>query len=131
MLTIGFILFALSSSAFSSEDHHDHENGKAIGKNKAVMDVDEDKGFKLSREAIRTLGIKTETLRGNVLPKSAYVVEEDRTGFYILRAGYFKYLDINQLKNLKPDDQVAIEGVGILKITEVYLGDDSEYGHGH
>lgn len=131
MLTASSVLLTLSLNVSSSEDHHDHENTKVIGKNKAVTDFDKEKGFKLSKEAVQTLGIKAKTLKGDIFPESALVIEKDKKGFYILRAGYFKYLDISQFKNLKPDDQIVFEGLGILKITEVYLSDESEYGHSH
>ena len=47
------------------DDHDDHGGGKAIGKGKAIESVDEKKGFKLSKEAIKTLELKLQTVDGD------------------------------------------------------------------
>jgi hypothetical protein len=87
--------------------------------------------LKLSNEAIKTLRIKTAKFSGGQIPQSAFVTDRDRKGFYLFRESYFKYFDESHLKNLNSDDHVAVSGVDVLRITEVYINDNSEYGHGH
>lgn len=125
---LSLLLFLFSLQVFASGGHH-HGGDKAIGEGKAIVDVDEKKGFKLSSEAIETLGIKSK--RVNDLPPSALVIDRDERSFYVLRDGYFRLLKLSELKTLRPEDEVVVEGVGLLRITDVYSTDESEYGHAH
>lgn len=126
------------------EGHEGHGGGKAIGKGKAIEEVDEKKGFRLSKEAIKTLNLKLNTVDGSSfkISKKTLVASKNKKGVYRFRAGFFKLLPAKITKEL-PDgymvevkgvdfgDQIVIDGVGLLRVTDVYSTDKSEYGHSH
>ncbi|MEX0799177.1 MAG: hypothetical protein WD025_07015 [Bacteriovoracaceae bacterium] len=124
--------------------HHGHGGGKAIGEGKAIVEVDEEKGFVLSREARETIGVRLTPVNNNVftIPKEALVVSQDKVGVYRQRSSFFKMIPVVVIKEekdsytvkvgeLRAGDQVAIEGVGILRVSDIYSTDKSEYGHAH
>ncbi|WP_127717045.1 hypothetical protein [Halobacteriovorax sp. HLS] len=132
------------------EDGHDHGSheghggGKAIGKGKAIEEVDEIKGFKLSREAIKTLELKLNTVDGSTfkISKKTLVASKNKKGVYRFRAGFFKFMPAEITKELSDGylvevkgvdfgDQIVVNGVGLLRVTDVYSTDKSEYGHSH
>ena len=126
------------------DDGHDHGGGKAIGKGKAIVDVDEKKGFKLSKEAIKTLKLKLNTVDGSSfkIKKKTLVASKNKKGVYRFRAGYFKFMQAKIIKELPNGymvevkgvdfgDQIVVNGVGLLRVTDVYSTDKSEYGHSH
>lgn len=128
------------------DDHkgHDHGSSKAIGKGKAIEIVDEKKGFKLSKEAIKTLKLKIQNVDGDEfrIQKSTLVTSKNIKGVYRFRAGFFKLMNAKILKETKDGykvkvigvdfgDQIVINGVGLLRVTDVYSTDKSEYGHSH
>ena len=125
-------------------DGHDHGGGKAIGKGKAIEIVDEVKGFKLSREAIKTLKLKLQTVDGDEfqIVKSTLVTSKGIKGLYRFRGGFFKFMPVKLLKEVNENylvkvkgvdfgDQIVTNGVGLLRVTDVYSTDKSEYGHSH
>ncbi|OUR95445.1 hypothetical protein A9Q84_16565 [Halobacteriovorax marinus] len=125
-------------------DDHGHGGGKAIGVGKAIIEVDEVKGFKLSPEAIKSLSIKLSKLDKLELKikKSTLVTSKNVKGIYLFRAGFFKLLHVEIIKELRNDyivkvssilagDQIVVGGVGLLRVTDVYSTDKSEYGHSH
>jgi hypothetical protein len=125
-------------------DGHDHGGGKAIGKGKAIEVVDEVKGFKLSREAIKTLKLKLQTVDGDEfqIVKSTLVASKGIKGLYRFRGGFFKFMPVKLLKEIGGKylvkvkgvdfgDQIVTNGVGLLRVTDVYSTDKSEYGHSH
>ena len=133
-------------SKHKKEDHKDHDHGssKAIGKGKAIEIVDEKKGFKLSNEAIKTLQLKLQNVDGSKfkINKTTLVSSKDTKGVYRFRSGFFKLLDAIILKETKDGyfvkvdgvefgDQIVINGLGLLRVTDVYSTDKSEYGHSH
>lgn len=127
------------------DDHSDHgDGGKAIGEGKAIVAVDEVKGLKLSKETIRTLKIKLKTVEGATfkITKETLVTSKSKKGVYRFRGGYFKFLEAVILKEEKSGykvkvkgvefgDQIVINGVGLLRVTDVFSTDESEYGHSH
>jgi len=126
------------------DDGHNHGGGKAIGKGKAIVDVDEKKGFKLSKEAIKTLKLKLNTVDGSSfkIEKNTLVASKNKKGVYRFRAGYFKFMQAKIVKELPSGymvevkgvdfgDQIVVNGVGLLRVTDVYSTDKSEYGHSH
>ncbi|MCT4641209.1 MAG: hypothetical protein N4A33_02860 [Bacteriovoracaceae bacterium] len=127
-----------------SEDDHGHGNGKALGKGKAIEVVDEVKGFKLSKEAIKSLELKLKTVDGDEfeIEKPTLVTSKNIKGLYRFRGGYFKFLEVKLVKEIKGKylvkvkgvdfgDQIVTNGVGLLRVTDVYSTDKSEYGHSH
>ena len=128
------------------DDHkgHDHGASKAIGKGKAIEVVDEKKGFKLSKEAIKTLKLRLQNVDGDEfeISKTTLVSSKSIKGVYRFRAGFFKLLNAKILKETKFGykvkvagvefgDQIVINGIGLLRVTDVYSTDKSEYGHSH
>jgi len=127
------------------DDHgHGHGGGKAIGVGKAIIEVDETKGFKLSHEAFKTLKIKLKSAKGSTfkISKSTLVTSKNLKGIYRLRAGFFKLLPVSitkevkggymvKVSGIKTGDQIVVQGVGLLRVADVYSTDKSEYGHAH
>lgn len=126
------------------EEHHDHDGGKAIGHGKAIEEVDTIKGFKLSKEAISSLDIKFQTIERKPfsIQKSTLVAAKSIKGIYRYREGYFKFIKVhfeNEVENkyiiddqeIKLGDQIVVEGVGLLRVADIYSTDSSEYGHSH
>ncbi len=151
------LLLALGTlNPISAQEHHDeheehhgeheeHGGGKAIGEGKAILEVHEVKGLKLSDEAISTLEIKLESVKGKrfIINKETLVTSKNLKGIYRFRSGYFKFFPIVILKELnkgsylikaddiESNDQIVVHGVGLLRVTDVYSTDKSEYGHAH
>jgi hypothetical protein len=124
--------------------HEGHGGGKAIGKGKAIEEVDEKKGFKLSKEAIKTLKLKLNTVDGSSfkISKKTLVASKNEKGVYRYRAGFFKFMPAKIIKELSDGyqvdvkgvdfgDQIVVTGVGLLRVADVYSTDNSEYGHSH
>lgn len=131
-------------SKHSDHKGHDHGASKAIGKGKAIEIVDEKKGFKLSKEAIKTLKLRLQNVDGDEfeISKTTLVSSKSIKGIYRFRSGFFKLLNAKILKETKSGykvkvagvefgDQIVINGVGLLRVTDVYSTDKSEYGHSH
>ncbi len=122
------------SYAGSSGEHHsegDEHNKNRFGQEKAITDVDEQNGFKLSPESIKTMGIETRVIdvKGPQIPKSSFVSVKNKKGFYILRDGYFSFVELNSIRDLMPNDRVVTKGMGIIAITDVFSTDEAEYSH--
>ncbi len=126
------------------EGHGDHGGGKAIGKGKAIVEVDEKKGFKLSKEALKSLKIRLQNVEGDQfhIAKTTLVASKDLKGVYRFRAGFFKLLTVKILKEEKGGyevkvkgvdfgDQIVINGLGLLRVADIYSTDKAEYGHSH
>jgi len=108
------------------------------------VEVDEKKGFKLSKEAIKTLKLKLQNVDGDqfFISKATLVASKDLKGVYRFRAGFFKLLPAKILKEKKDGyevkvggvdfgDQIVVNGVGLLRVSDVYSTDKAEYGHSH
>lgn len=131
------------------QDHKDHdghegEGGKAVGKGKAIIEINDKYGFKLSPEAIKTLSLKLDTVNGEEfeIKKETLVTSKAISGIYRFKNGFFKLLpaEIKKetkdgylvfVKNIVFGDQIVTNGVGLLKVADVYASDKSNYGHAH
>jgi len=129
------------------EEHHGHEEHggkKAIGKGKSIIEVHDKKGLKLSKEAIKTIELKLKRISGEIfqISKETLVTSKNLKGIYRYRNGFFKFLNVQIINNTnygyvvkvegwKYGDQVVISGVGLLRVSDVYSTDKSEYGHAH
>src|SRR5690606_15835850 len=111
---------------------------------KAIMEVNHEGGIKLSKEATSLLEIKTMKARNGkvILPYEAVVFIKKEKGIYIKRDGFYYYVEIasisrfkNQVSfnysNFKSKDEIVISGVELLRVSDVFSKDESEYGHGH
>ena len=111
------------------EEHHQER----AGKEKALAEVNEEKGFKLSPESVKAFGIETQAIdpKSPIIPKSSYVAIKNKKGIYLFRDGFFKFVEFSPKNFFLPGDRVVTSGMGIIAITDVYSKDESEYGHSH
>ncbi|AYF44038.1 putative lipoprotein [Halobacteriovorax sp. BALOs_7] len=115
------------------DDHHGHGNEKS-GKNKAITEIDEHLGLKLSPQATARLKIKTIPFSYNLsdLNKSSYVIIGKERALYRKRNGFYKLIDEHDFSTaFKPSDEIVIEGIELLRISDIFSTDKSEYGHAH
>ena len=128
----------------AGHDDHDEHSSKAVGKGKAIEVVDEKNGFKLSKEAIKTLKLKLQNVDGDefLVSKSTLVVSKELKGLYRFRGGFFKFHPVELKKEVDGKylvkvpgvefgDQIVVNGTGLLRVTDVYSTDTAEYGHSH
>lgn len=121
-----------------------HQSSKLIGEGKAILVVDEVKGIKLSKEAIKTLKLKLQNIDGEIfeISKETLVTSRNLKGIYRFREGFFKFLPLKlikevngrylvNVKDLDFGDQIVTNGVGLLRVSDIYSKDNSEYGHSH
>ena len=133
-----------SHGGHGGHEGHDEGGGKAIGKNKAITEVSEEKGFKLSKEAIKTMKLALQNVSGDTfeITKKTLVVSKATKGVFRFRGGYFKLLTAQILKETSKGyqvkvqgvdfgDQIVTNGVQLLRVTDIYSKDKSEYGHAH
>lgn len=126
-------------------DEHGHGEGKAMGEGKAIVEIDEVKGLKLSKEAIESLSIKFEEYTATKkikIAKKTLVTSKGQKGIYRFREGFFKLISIKIIKEesnyylvstseLDLGDKIVVSGVGLLRVSDIYSTDKSEYGHSH
>jgi len=124
---------------------HGHEENERIGEGKGIVEYNEKEGFRLSPEATKNFSLKTQTLLGKgpwTLPLSAVLYSGEEVNLYRLREGHVKRIDFKiQRKNkeslvvsssdLSAGDQVAIDGVGFLRIAELAATGQTPDGHAH
>ncbi len=126
------MVLLLSLFVFASGDHGDHHSkSHRFGPEKAIVDVNKDKGFKLSKESQNLLKIITQKVKGEDfrIPAEAIVYIKDRKGYYSLREGYFKFHQWDEKPQL--GDEIVIEGKELIAINDIFSTDKSEYGHSH
>lgn len=125
-------------------DHHHDEGSKAIGAGKAISAVDPSRGFSLSPEASKAIGVRLVPVKEKEfeIPRKALVVWRSNRGVYLYREGFYKLFNAEVLKQVPEGylvkvndanlgDEVAIEGVSLLRVSDIYSTDTSEYGHSH
>lgn len=127
------------------EEGEEEESSSSVGPGNAVTAANPETGFQLSEAALKTLGIRTQALlANNTFPKQAIVYFKDETGVYRLRDGWYKLIEgdtepqANRIRftphkrqDLRAGDQVVIEGVPLLRVTELDAFSSGEAGHGH
>ncbi len=122
----------------------DHESSRSVGEGKAIVAVDEERGFKLSKEAVETLGIEYQEIDREEfeIPRESIVISKSLRGLYVFRNNFFKLIHVTILSEsdvsyrvktseAKPGDHVVINGVDLLRVADIYSTDKSEYGHSH
>lgn len=129
-----FLMTCNSPKTFASGDHEneiEEHHEERFGDQKALTDVDAEKGFKLSPESIKIMGIETKDIDANnpQIPKSSFVSIKDKKGIYIVRNSYFKFVELTSLNNLMSGDKLVTKGMGIIAITDIFSTDDTEYSH--
>lgn len=124
---------------------HGHEENERIGEGKGIVEYNEKEGFRLSPEATKNFSLKTQTLFGKgpwTLPLSAVLYSGEEVNLYRLREGHVKRIDFKIQRKTKETlvvsssdltvgDQVAIDGVGFLRIAELAATGQTPDGHAH
>ena len=126
------------------EDGHAHGGSKAVGEGKAIKELDEEKGISFSKEAMLNLKIKLRPLSKSSIsiPKVALVYSRNQKAVYVLRAGYFKMEEVSvlkvtknsysvKLKHFEVGDKIVMSDVNLIRVSDIYAKDKSEYGHSH
>lgn len=125
-------------------DHDDHGSSKAVGEGKAITEVDEKKGFSMSEEALNFMGVEFKNaISSNFeIPANALVVNRNETGFYRLRKGFLNFVHVKDVlrrgdtieindSGWKFGDRIVISKVDLIRVSDVYSKDKSNYGHAH
>lgn len=124
-------------------DDHDHaESNIGVGPEKGVVEKNEHDGFKLSPEAIKTIGFKTQKYQVGpmVFPASIIVHMKDHQFIFRLREGWLKRIEFQTLKkeqgkvwlqssDLKSNDEIIISEVGFLRTAEIFTEEGAEHSH--
>lgn len=138
-----------------AEEHGHHEKGHDeadensseggsdnVGPDKAVLEADPKKGFRLSEAAAQRIGVKLAKVTSvpAKVPPQAIVRIKDEIGVYRVRDGWFKLVHgevegsvfrPEKEGDLRVDDQIAVSGIGLLRIAELDAFSSGEEGHGH
>lgn len=151
------VIFVLSFCLYSSENHNDvheeHEKhneshemqNRQVGDDSAVVNFSESKGFQLSHEAFDSLRINTiEVKKAKIIniDLTSLVTSLGAVGIYRLRNKHFKFIKLTQLKinqgkaiieskDLMEGDKIVTHGQNLLKVADIFINDNSNYGHSH
>jgi hypothetical protein len=126
-------------------DHEEEEGGARFGPGKAITAANKKDGIQLSEKAIKTLGLSYVAATGDgtfKLPFKTAVFFQDEVGVYRLKNGWHKLIEVQLIsKNanevviktseLKSGDQIAKDGVPLLRAAELEAWGGSGDGHGH
>lgn len=129
------------------DDKHDSDQEKnpQVGPNKGILMASEEDGIKLSPEAEKNFEIKKiKVLTANAIeiPKNAIVTAGLEVNLYRYRSGFYKRIDFREIKrlgntvqvqskDLKSGDEIAITGLGFLRIAELSAFSGAPEGHSH
>ena len=140
------------SGAEHGEEHGEaHEEGEesqspGVGPGKAILEANHEKGFKLSEAAFKTIGVKTAAVQavagGATVPRVSLVFFQGEVGVYRVKDGWYKLIEVQiasrnketavvRSSELKSGDQVANEGVALLRVADLDAKGGNEEGHGH
>ena len=126
-------------------DEHGEEENPRVGPNKGILAASEDEGIKLSPEAEKNFEIKKFKITAASsfeIPKDAVVTAGLEVNLYRYRDGFYKRIDFDQIsrsgnkisirsKDLKSGDEIAISGLGFLRIAEIAAFGGAPEGHSH
>jgi len=140
-----FVFVILALGSVSLADEHKEEGGSSVGPGKGITEASEDKGIRLSPEALKNFEIKTQALTGPgpwTVPASSRLLALEESNLYRLRGGYFKRIDFVLLKSneskitvsskeFQPGDEVVTGGIGFLRIAELTAFGGAPEGHSH
>lgn len=134
------------------EEHDEHgeegeqgEENVQVGPNKGIVEASKENGFKLSAEAEKNFSIqrvKVLNLKAIQVPREAVVSSGIEVNLFRIRAGYYKRIDFvkvsvvdNKLtirsNDLMIGDEIAVSGLGFLRISEIAAFDGAPSGHSH
>ncbi len=127
------------------DDHAESEENLQVGPEKGILEANKEKGFRLSAEAEKNFSvkkIKVSKAHGIEIPKSAQVTSGMEINLYRLRDGFYKRIDFTVVssnsttmtvssKDLSINDEIALTGLGFLRISEISAFDGAPAGHSH
>jgi hypothetical protein len=105
----------------------------------------EEDGFRLAPEALKNFEVKTKKLSTAgpwSLPQKAQLFSGEEVNLYRLRNGFFKRIDFNLIRHdngtisvnspdLKVGDEIAVHGIGFLRMAELAAFGGTPEGHSH
>ncbi len=126
-------------------DHEEEEGGARFGPGKAITAANKKDGIQLSEKAVKTLGLSYVAATGDgtfKLPFKTAVFFQDEVGVYRLKNGWHKLIEVQLISKtasevvvktaeLKAGDQIAKDGVPLLRAAELEAWGGSGDGHGH
>ncbi|MCC7406051.1 MAG: hypothetical protein IT288_16780 [Bdellovibrionales bacterium] len=127
-----------------SDEHGEHEESAQVGPDKGILEASESDGFKLSPEAeknfeLSRVKVSSESIE---LPKSAIVTAVAEINVFRYRNGFYKRVDFSEVnrsqdkvrirsKDIRPGDEIVIQGLGFLRIAEIAAFGGAPEGHSH
>lgn len=149
------LMFLFSCNEKHDHDHdhadgdgHDHAHGEGeerVGKGKAITYANQKGEIKFSEEALEKLQIELVSFNPNkiLIDKKVLVFDKEQIGVYIYRKDRLRfnkirdlnYVDRNmvtfKVESYRYGDQIATKNVGLIKLSDIFAHDESEYGHSH
>jgi hypothetical protein len=124
--------------------HGEEAEAKNVGPEKGITSFDEDTGFKMSAEALKTFSVEKIALNGSgpwSVPASALLITGEDKSVYRVRNETFKRVDVTvvqknknqaviQSSELNAGDGLVTKGVGDIRVAEVDVT-SGESGHSH
>lgn len=127
-LTIWFLIVVSGGLVHAQEE----VSGIRAGPKMAVVEANLKDGFRLAENAKKVIGLGVKPLGSSPykIPQSAVVYYGDRIGVYRLRDGWFKLVEVQKISDsnsqttissseLKTSDQIAVEGVALLRVSDM------------
>jgi hypothetical protein len=124
------ILLICSLTAFGAVSQE--ATGFRAGPNMAASEASLKDGFKLTDKAKEVIGVKIKNIGSKPysIPSGALVHYGDKLGVYRVRDGWFKLVEVQSTNKengtstissseLNEKDQIAIEGVALLRVSEM------------
>ena len=128
-------------------DEHEHgeEENPQVGPKKGILEASEQQGIKLAPEAEKNFEIQKIKVVNSAsveIPKNAVVTAGVEENLFRYRAGYYKRIDFEKLgkagnrmsvrsKDLQTGDEIAITGLGFIRIAEIAAFGGAPEGHSH
>lgn len=126
------------------DSHGEEAEAKNVGPEKGITSFDEEAGFKMSAEALKTFSVEKISLKGSgpwTVPTSALLITNEDKSVYRFRDETFKRIDVTVLKKDKSEaviqsnglgegDSLVTKGVGDIRVAEVDVT-SGESGHSH
>jgi hypothetical protein len=140
----GIVLLLIVVLALSSRAEDD-EASSSVGPDKGILEASAEEGITLSPEAYRNFEIRTLKLAGSGpwdIPASARLLSGEEVNLYRWRDGHFKRVDFTLVKrlgdrltitshDLTARDEIAVQGVGFLRMAELIALGGAPEGHSH
>lgn len=125
------------------EGGHGEENSK-VGPDKGILEASAENGIRISPEAERNFEIQKIPVQGIriVLPRAAIVTAGVEVNLFRYRDGMYKRIDFATVSragdritvissDLKTGDQIALTGLGFLRMAEIAAFGGAPDGHAH